>query len=73
MHHEQDACNVCRPHEAPAIVKGLKNAPVKKLVMVNGGANPQGDPCEAQHYHGYIGMEKEAVGIITDWIKNPTN
>jgi hypothetical protein len=73
MHHEKDACNVCRPYEAPAIPKGLKNAPFKKLVMVNGGSNPKGDPCETQHYHGYIGMEKEAVGIIVAWIKNPTN
>lgn len=73
MHHERDACNVCRPYEAPAIVKGLKNAPAKKLVMVNGGTNPSGDPCENQHYHGYIGMEPEAVGIIAAWIKNPTN
>lgn len=71
MHHEQDACSVCRPDEVPAILKGLKNAPVKKLVMVNGGSNPTGDPCEGLHYHGYIGMEKEAVGIITDWIKKP--
>jgi hypothetical protein len=73
MHHQQDACNVCRPHEVPAILKGLKNAPVKKLIMVNGGSNPSEDHCEAMHYHGYIGMEKEAVGIIADWIKNPTN
>ena len=73
MHHEQDACSVCRPHEVPAIVRGLKNAPFKKLVLVNGGANPSGDPCETQHYHGYIGMEKEAVGIIAAWIKSPTN
>ena len=73
MHHEQDGCDVCRPHEVPAIMNGLKNAPVKKLMMVNGGTNPSGDPCGAQHYHGYIGMEKEAVGVIADWIKHPTN
>lgn len=73
LHHEQDGCQHCRPHEVPGIVKGLKNAPFKKLVMVNGGGNPTGDPCEAMHYHGFIGMEKEAVALITDWIKRPTN
>jgi len=41
--------------------------------MVNGGANPTGDACGALHYHGYIGMEKEAVGFITNWIKKPTS
>lgn len=73
VHHERDACVLCRPHEVPAILRGLKNAPVKKLVMVNGGGNPMGDPCEAQHFHGFIGMEKEAVGLITDWIKRPVD
>lgn len=73
VHHENDACKVCRPYEVPAIIKGLKNAPFKKLVMVKGGSNPTGDPCESFHYHGYIGMEQEAVGIITNWIKHPTS
>ena len=73
LHHEQDGCVHCRPHEVPAIVKGLKSAPFKKLMMVNGGGNPTGDPCENQHYHGFIGMEKEAVAIMADWIKKPAN
>ncbi|MCG6533804.1 MAG: alpha/beta hydrolase [Syntrophales bacterium LBB04] len=71
MHHAKDACNVCNPNEVWKITDGLKNAPVKKQIMVNGGADPSGDPCGAQHWHGYIGMEKEAVGIISDWIRNP--
>ena len=71
LHHQYDACWVCRPREVPRIISGLKNAPVKKLVMVDGGGDPRGDPCEALHWHGFIGMEKEAVDIIGDWIKNP--
>jgi pimeloyl-ACP methyl ester carboxylesterase len=73
VHHESDACKVCRPYEVPAIIKGLKNAPFKKLVMVKGGSNPTGDACESFHYHGYIGMEQETVGVITNWIKQPTS
>ena len=72
MHHEKDACVICRPYEVSSIMEGLKNAPVKKQLMVNGGADPRGDPCEAFHWHGYIGMEKEAVTLISDWIKKPT-
>jgi hypothetical protein len=41
--------------------------------MVSGGDNPTGDPCEAMHYHGFIGKEKEAVAMITDWIRKPSN
>jgi pimeloyl-ACP methyl ester carboxylesterase len=72
VHNERDACVVCRPRDVPAIMRGLTNAPVKKLVMVDGGQNPTGDPCGSQHYHGYIGMEKTAVDLVTNWIKHPT-
>lgn len=64
FHHSKDACAQCKPHEVPAILNGLSNAPVKKLMMVDGGSNP-GDVCAAQHWHGYVGMEKEAVDSIS--------
>jgi len=71
LHHEKDSCEITVPREVPRIIDRLKNTPVKKLVMVNGGANASGDPCEPLHWHGFIGMDKEAVDIIADWIKNP--
>jgi hypothetical protein len=71
LHHERDSCSVTVPRDVPRIISGLKNAPVKKLIMVNGGAGVSGDPCEPLHWHGFIGMDKEAVDIIADWIKNP--
>jgi dienelactone hydrolase len=72
-HHEKDACDVCRPNEVPSILSGLKNSPVKKLMMVSGGSNPTGSPCEGNHWHGFIGMEQQAVSDISAWIKHPTN
>jgi pimeloyl-ACP methyl ester carboxylesterase len=71
MHHKLDACPSCSAREAPKIVDGLVNAPVKKLVIVEGGGGARGDPCEPMHWHGYIGMEQEAVEIITRWMKDP--
>jgi pimeloyl-ACP methyl ester carboxylesterase len=71
LHHAKDACFVCPPHQVPDILRGLKNAPVRKQVMVDGGADPYGDACGPFHWHGYIGMEEEAVGIIGNWIRNP--
>ena len=71
VHHEDDACRHSAPHEAKNIAAGLKNSPIKKTVMVRGGAEPSGDPCEAFHHHGYIGMEKEVVDLIAGWIKSP--
>lgn len=71
LHHRQDACGQCRPEDVPAILQGLVNAPVKKLLMVDGGANPEGDVCAARHWHGFIGMEADAGGQIADWIRRP--
>lgn len=73
LHHSKDECVLCRPYEVPAVLRGLSNAPVKKEIMVDGGANPSGDACSALHWHGFIGMEQEAVNLISDWIKTSKN
>jgi hypothetical protein len=54
-------------------LKGLKNAPTKKLMLVEGGANPTGDVCAGQHWHGFIGMEPQAIDTITAWMRQPVN
>ena len=71
LHHRRDACRNCVPHEAAHIVERLTRAPAKRLLLVDGGGGASGDPCEALHWHGFIGMEREAVAAITDWIRNP--
>ena len=72
LHHERDACKICTPYEAKDIAAGLKNAPIKKTVLVSGGDGASGNPCEALHYHGFIGMEKEAVDLIANWVIHPS-
>jgi len=72
-HHEKDECHATRPNEALLIVKKLENAPVKKLVLTSGGANPSGDPCGPFHWHGFIGMERQAVDEIAAFIRAPAN
>jgi pimeloyl-ACP methyl ester carboxylesterase len=71
LHHARDACPVCRPEEVPRIARGLTHAPVHRTVMVDAGNGPSGDACGALHWHGYIGMEAEAVRLIADWIADP--
>ncbi|MDH4480869.1 MAG: alpha/beta hydrolase [Rhodoferax sp.] len=68
VHHEKDACRVCRPDEVPAIDRGLVNSRRHALLMLSGGEGESGNPCEALHFHGFIGVESQAVGRITDWI-----
>ena len=71
MHHKRDGCHACEPEKTGMIMSGLTHAPVKKLLLVDGGGGATGPACEALHYHGYIGMEPEAVRLIADWIREP--
>jgi pimeloyl-ACP methyl ester carboxylesterase len=71
LHHALDSCKFCVPSEAAHIVDRLVNAPIKKFIEVEGGGQASGDSCGALHYHGYIGIEQEAVRRITDWVRHP--
>lgn len=71
VHHARDACRICQPLELPRIMDGLANAPVRKLLVFDGGGNARGNPCEPLHWHGFIGMEAEAVAAIAAWIADP--
>lgn len=70
-HHEKDACNKCRPAEVRKVFDKLVNAPVRKLIMTNGGSGASGDPCRNLHWHGFPGMEKTAVDEIAAWMDKP--
>lgn len=68
VHHAKDSCKNCTPYEAKNIAPALTNAPFKEFVLVDNGSGAIGNPCEAFHYHGYIGAENEVVDMISDWI-----
>lgn len=70
-HHKRDACRVTQAYLAESMMKKFTHAPVKKFIELDGGENPTGDPCEALHYHGYIGVEDQAVAQMVEWIKDP--
>lgn len=70
-HHQRDACHITQAHEAENILRGLTQASVKKLMVVDGGQNPTGNPCQALHWHGFIGMEERAVQDIAAWMRDP--
>lgn len=69
--HAKDSCKLTPPHLAERLMGKLTASRVKKYMLVDGGKNPTGDPCQALHYHGYIGMEAEAVAQIASWIQRP--
>lgn len=71
VHHQFDECKICVPGDVPQIIQQLKNALIKKEVYVSGGSTPTGDPCQALHRHGFVGVEREVVDLISDWVKRP--
>ena len=69
VHHEQDGCHLCAFSDIPLLMRKLDKLPRKELQTYTGGIT-RGDPCEAQAYHGYNGIEKQVVANITDWIRS---
>jgi pimeloyl-ACP methyl ester carboxylesterase len=69
--HNNDTCIVTPPADAQAIVKRLSNAPITKIISVEGGDPPRSDPCEALSAHGFLGREAETVKAIAEWILAP--
>jgi len=67
VHHELDACRVCRFSDMPPLMDKLAKTPKAELLTVTGGQST-GDPCEAMAYHGFNGLEPEVVGKISRWI-----
>jgi dienelactone hydrolase len=67
VHHEEDACRVCRMADMPALMQALRGVPQVELVTFKGGRNT-GDPCGAMAYHGYNGLEPEVTARIAGWI-----
>jgi pimeloyl-ACP methyl ester carboxylesterase len=69
VHHKDDGCRASPYASAPDIVKALKRAPVKELLVFEGGSPPISTPCEAKAQHGYLGIEGEVIGAIAAWIR----
>ena len=69
VHHDNDQCRICLLSDVPPLMSGLTTVAKKELITFKGGGPPKGPPCEAFHYHGFIGIEDEVVQRIAEWIK----
>ena len=65
VHHKDDACLATPYTDAIKLKSSITTKAT--FVEVRGGSNTRGDPCRNGHYHGFIGMEEEAVKVIVDW------
>ena len=66
-----DGCSECQLSDAKRLIGKFAASPVQAFMAVQGGGDPTGDPCHGNHYHGFIGMESQAVADIVGWINKP--
>jgi hypothetical protein len=67
VHHKQDGCQVSSYNDLPRLMDKLSSVSRKQLISVDGGLD-RGDPCEAQAYHGFNGLDGEVVAKIAAWV-----
>jgi len=64
VHHRNDDCYLT-PFDA---AQSAHEKYGTELIALDGGTT-RGNPCQAQSYHGFLGVEAEAVAAIKAWIK----
>jgi hypothetical protein len=62
-----DTCPASSPKDASKIAEALTQAPRKEIVYMESAAI-QGQPCEAESPHSYLGIEQATVERIAEWI-----
>lgn len=68
LFHEKDQCKYTPASSAEPFRKMLTAAAKVDIKLLKGGS-AVGDPCEAQHYHGFRGLDSEVLRITTDWLE----
>ena len=66
VHHRQDHCFVTKPEGVDPFIKWVGNK--AKLVWLDGGEDG-GDPCEAQSYHGFLGIDQKVVDVVSAFVR----
>src|SRR5262245_47723003 len=66
--HAEDACPFSNPAEL-AKLRGRLGGPRVETVTLEGGGPPRGDRCGPFAFHGYVGMDREAVATIVRWLQ----
>jgi pimeloyl-ACP methyl ester carboxylesterase len=67
--HREDACHVSTPAGARALQQNLTGAKPVAFELIEGGLPPRSSPCEAMSAHGYLGVERETVDAIANFIR----
>lgn len=70
LRHRLDACRASAPADADKFKELLIGSPRVDIVTLEGGS-PRGktaEPCGAAHYHGFWGIDDQAVATTVKWL-----
>jgi hypothetical protein len=71
LRHRLDSCRVTPPADADRFKALLTGAPKVDIVTLDGGG-PRGttsESCGALHYHGFYGIDDQAVAATVQWLR----
>ena len=66
VHHRNDGCRVTPPVGVAQFAKWAGSK--ARIVWLNGGTT-KGNPCEAQSYHGFLGLDGQVVATIAGFAR----
>jgi hypothetical protein len=69
VHHREDPCRATPFGDVGWLRGALSGSSGVDVHPVTGGGPQRGDPCEAHSHHGFVGIEREVVDVIADWVK----
>ena len=67
--HRKDGCDITPAGDAAKLSSHLTKARKVEVVLLDGGAAPVSEPCQAKSQHGFFGIEADAVDAIAKFIK----
>jgi len=70
LRHRRDACRATPPADADRFKSLLAGAPKVDIVTLDGGgpAGSGANPCGASHFHGFYGIDDQAVAATVQWL-----
>ena len=71
-HHADDECRVTTLTGARAAYRTITKSPRKHFVTVSGGDPPRSRACGPLSAHGFLGVERETVVAVVDWMNGKT-
>lgn len=71
LRHRLDSCRVSAPADGDRFKALLTGAPKVDIVTLEGGGprSSSADACGASHYHGFYGIDDQAVAATVQWLR----